>query len=282
MWGAIVFASVQIPGWLLFMALIPVITLHSSLQHECIHGHPFESQVINDILAFMPMGLFLPYLRYKELHLAHHQKASITDPLEDPESWYLTADQWQNTPKPLKMLLQVNNTLLGRFVLGPLLGTGRMVLGDISKMRQGNKQLVLMWTSHLFTCAVLLSILGAFGHVSLLMYFAAAYVGMSILMIRTYLEHQSHPSMRARSVIIEDRGLLSYLFLNNNLHAIHHAYPTVAWYQLPGLFRKNREQFLSLNRGYRFGTYGDVIRQYAWVRKEPVIFPNKTRQNRDG
>ena len=278
-WGAIVFASVHLPIWLTFLALTPIITLHSSLQHECIHGHPFESQKINDILAAMPLGLFLPYLRYKELHLAHHQKASITDPTEDPESWYLTADQWQKTPTPFKILLQLNNTLLGRFLLGPLLGTGRMILGDISTMRHGNKNLILMWASHLLMCTVLLSILTIYGHVPLSVYFAAAYVGMSILMIRTYLEHQSHPSMRARSVIIGDRGLLSYLFLNNNLHAVHHAYPTVAWYQLPGLFRKNRSQFLSLNKGYYFDSYSDVIRQYSITAKEPVIFPNKTRQN---
>ncbi|MEH6528157.1 MAG: fatty acid desaturase [Sneathiella sp.] len=275
-WGVSVFASFHLPIWLTFLALIPIITLHSSLQHECIHGHPFESQKINDLLVFLPIGLFLPYPRYKELHLAHHQKASITDPTEDPESWYLTADQWQRTPKPLKILFEVNNTLLGRLLLGPLLGTGRMILGDISKMRHGDRKLIHMWASHILTCTALLSFLAVFGSIPISVYFAAAYVGMSILMIRTYLEHQANWSMRARSVIIEDHGLLSYLFLNNNLHAIHHAYPTVAWYRLPRLFRKNRQQFLELNKGYYFSNYLDVIRQYAWVQKEPVIFPTKT------
>lgn len=278
-WSIFVFAPIHLPIWLTFLALTPVITLHSSLQHECIHGHPFESQKINDILAFLPLGLFLPYLRYKELHLAHHQKACITDPQEDPESWYLTGDQWHKMSKLFKLLFQVNNTLLGRFLLGPLVGTGRMIIGDISKMRRGDKRLTRVWSSHLLVCAAFLTILGTFGYVPLLVYVAAAYAGMSVLMIRTYLEHQSHPSMRARSVIIEDRGLLSYLFLNNNLHAVHHAYPSVAWYQLPGLFKKNREKFLSLNMGYNFKTYRDVIHRYACFQKEPVVFPNTPRRN---
>ena len=34
-------------------------------------------------------------------------------------------------------------------------------------------------------------------------------------------------------MIIEDRGPLSLLFLNNNYHVIHHIHPRVPWYKLP-------------------------------------------------
>lgn len=276
-WIGVIYGSSEFPGWLTFFLLTPVITLHSSLQHECIHGHPFENQLLNDLLVFLPLGLFLPYLRYKELHLTHHQKASITDPTEDPESWYLTGGQWQRLAAPVKLLFRLNNTLIGRLLLGPLLGTGSMIIGDFIEVLKGDRNLIRIWSVHvLFSCAIL-SLVAYSGAVSILLYVVSAYAGMSVLMIRTYLEHQSHTSMRARSVIIEDRGLLAFLFLNNNLHAIHHAYPTVAWYQLPRLFKRNRQQFLDLNKGYHYDSYIEVIKKFSFHQKEPVVYPIKTR-----
>jgi hypothetical protein len=40
-------------------------------------------------------------------------------------------------------------------------------------------------------------------------YLLAAYLGWSLLKIRTYLEHRAHEAARARTVIIESRGPLS-------------------------------------------------------------------------
>ena len=48
-------------------------------------------------------------------------------------------------------------------------------------------------------------------------YLVACYVALSILKIRTFLEHQAHRLARARTVIVEDRGLLAFLFLNKTL-----------------------------------------------------------------
>jgi fatty acid desaturase len=45
---------------------------HSSLQHEVLHGHPFRNPHLNHALVFLPIGLFYPYLRFKDTHLAHH------------------------------------------------------------------------------------------------------------------------------------------------------------------------------------------------------------------
>ena len=64
-------------------------------------------------------------------------------------------------------------------------------------------------------------------------YLLAAYLGWSLLKIRTFLEHRAHEAARARTVIIEDRGPLALLFLNNNFHVVHHMHPGVPWYRLP-------------------------------------------------
>jgi fatty acid desaturase len=85
--------------------------------------------------------------------------------------------------------------------------------------------------------------------------------------------------MRGRSVIIETQGLFSLLFLNNNFHAVHHAYPGLAWYRLPRLFKANREKFLKMNDGYRYANYLEVFRKHGLRRKEPVPFPEHLRQD---
>ena len=71
--------------WLpLGMALLALaVTLHSSLQHEVLHGHPFRSRRGNEATVFLPIGLFYPYRRFRDLHLAHHDDERLTDPYDD-------------------------------------------------------------------------------------------------------------------------------------------------------------------------------------------------------
>ncbi|TNE36224.1 MAG: fatty acid desaturase [Alphaproteobacteria bacterium] len=273
LWAGLLFGPDALPLWLTALVLVPVIAFHSSLQHECIHGHPFLNGAANDMLAYPPIGIFLPFPRYKENHLIHHQKASISDPLEDPESWYLTRRQWDNCPKWLRLMFSFNNRLLGRLLLGPLIGTVALVLADAGKIRAGDFKVARIWVFHLLAVTALLVLVGLYGRLSVPAYLVLSYFGMSLLMIRTYLEHQAHPEMRGRSVLIEDKGPLSFLFLNNNLHAVHHAYPSLAWYRLPSMYAKHRERFLKMNKGYFYRNYGEIFRKFTFFRKEPVVFP---------
>jgi len=104
-------------------------------------------------------------------------------------------------------------------------------------------------------------------------YLLAAYLGLSLLKIRTFLEHRAHEKAAGRSVIIEDRGPLALLFLNNNFHAVHHASPRVAWYRLPELYRARRDEVLRRNRGYVYGSYAEVFARHLLRAKDPVAHP---------
>ena len=272
-WGLILFGPFTMPVWLTVLLLIPVITFHSSLQHECIHGHPFVDQRLNDLIVYLPIGLFIPYPRFKEVHLTHHQRARITDPTEDPESWYVTREDWAKFNRLRKVIWTANNTLVGRMLIGPAIGISSLVRSDFQKARSGDRRVLSDWTTHFTLTSLLLISIGFFTGISIFSYLIAAYFGMSLLMIRTFLEHQAHPDRRARSVLINDKGPLRVLFLNNNLHAVHHAYPSVAWYRLPGLFRLHQDRFVEMNKGYFFRSYIDVMRAHAFRRKEPVAFP---------
>jgi fatty acid desaturase len=41
--------------------------------------------------VFLPIGLVWPFRRFKALHLRHHADERLTDPFDDPESYYLGA-----------------------------------------------------------------------------------------------------------------------------------------------------------------------------------------------
>jgi fatty acid desaturase len=101
----------------------------------------------------------------------------------------------------------------------------------------------------------------------------AAYFGYGLLKIRTYLEHRAHEAFRARSVIIEDRGPLALLFLNNNLHAVHHMHPKAPWYRLPGIYAARIDHYQRRNESYVFENYGQIFRRYLFKAKDPVAHP---------
>ena len=261
-------------GWgaVAFVLLVLALTMHSSLSHELLHGHPFGVPWAETALGLWQPGLFVPYLRFKRTHLAHHHDANLTDPYDDPESNYLDPDVWASLPLWKQRLLLVNNTLAGRIVLGPLIGMSAFLRSDVSAARAGQKVILTDWLVHLpgvaFTLwAVWLS------ELPIWVYLAACYAALSVLRIRTFLEHQAHDRASGRTVIIEDRGVLGFLFLNNNLHVVHHMYPSVAWYRLWPLYRAQRERFVTRNHGYIYPSYGTVFRRYLWRRKDPVAHP---------
>ncbi len=273
LWAGALFGLAAISPLLALPALALVIALHSSLQHEAIHGHPTTDRRLNHALVFPALGLFVPYRRFEAIHLAHHTDPNLTDPYDDPESWYLDPAVWARRPRWLKRILLWNNTLLGRVLIGPALNIVRLVATDARLILAGDRAVRRAWALHLVALApvaiaVWLSPLPAW------LYLVAAYLGFGIVAIRTFLEHQAHELTRGRSVIIEDRGPLALLFLNNNLHLVHHVHPGVAWYRLPALYRRNRTRYLKMNLGYRFGSYWEVIRRFAFTRKEPVPHPS--------
>ncbi|WP_259952704.1 fatty acid desaturase [Sulfitobacter mediterraneus] len=261
-------------GWwpLALVLLIPALAQHSSLSHEILHGHPFRADWACTLLGLFQPGLFVPYLRFKALHLAHHHDARLTDPYDDPETNYLDPAVWAQMSGWQRHILNFNNTLLGRMLIGPAFGTLCFVKSDIKLICRGQLDVAMHWILHL-PGVVLTLWLVSLSALPLWAYLLACYAALSILKIRTFLEHQAHERASGRSVVIEDRGPLALLFLNNNLHVVHHMHPTVAWYRLPGLYRAQKERFLRRNHGYVFASYGEIFRKFLLRSKDPVAHP---------
>jgi fatty acid desaturase len=248
-----------------------VIAFHSSLQHEVLHGHPTQNRVINELLVFVPIGLFIPYRRYRANHLRHHTDERLTDPYDDPESYYRALADWQRLPKIFKSLLNWNNTFLGRLTIGPALTIIGFPLSEIARVKSGPK-IQKAWLLHGVGLAFCLAIVLFAFQIPLWRYFISAYVGLSILKVRSFCEHRWSERPEGRSIIVE-KSVLSTLFLNNNLHLVHHELPSVAWYKLPAIYVNKRDEWHELNDHYVFKNYFDILMKYAFKAKEPVVHP---------
>ncbi|WP_425071189.1 fatty acid desaturase [Sagittula sp. S175] len=256
------------------MALVVFTTaLHSSLTHEMLHGHPFRSRFWNGALVFPALSLVVPYLRFKDTHLAHHRDSILTDPYDDPETNYLDPKVWAALPRWRQALHRFNNTLAGRLLIGPALGTWSFTLSDLRLLAGGDRRVLAGYLLHLPAVAVVLVWMGTLGQMPWWAFAVSVYAALSILKIRTFLEHRAHLDARGRTVIIEDCGPLALIFLNNNLHVVHHMHAAVPWYRLPVLYRNNRDRYLSRNDGYRYRSYAEVFRRYLLKAKDPVPHP---------
>jgi fatty acid desaturase len=264
-------------GWLWPVVFVliaaPLVTLHSSLQHEALHGHPTRSAALNELLVFPPLGMLFPYRRFKALHLRHHSDAALTDPYDDPESFYYALADWGRLPGWMQRVLDFNNTFLGRFTIGPAVMFVGFAARDMQLMQAGDRKVMAAWAFHaLGIVGVLIWIYGVC-NIHPALYLLVAYLGLAILNLRTFAEHQAHESPGGRTVIVEASPVFGLLFLNNNLHYVHHEHPRVAWYDLPALYRSRRAEFLAANESYAFPGYFDMIRRYLFRAKTPVPHP---------
>ncbi|WP_170390344.1 fatty acid desaturase [Ruegeria arenilitoris] len=272
LWLIAIFGVAAWSLWLAVPMMGVVAALHSSLTHEALHGHPFRAKWLNEALMALPLTLFIPYNRFRDLHLAHHQDSNLTDPYDDPESNYLDPAVWVRLPRWQRWVYKANNTLLGRMVLGPIIGQLAFVRDDWRGAVRGDRDIWLAWALHLPGVAVVLWIV-AQSAMPVWAFVLSAYLGLALVKIRTFLEHRAHEKSRARTVIVEDRGPLAFLFLNNNLHVVHHMNPAAPWYRLPALYRRGKERYLACNEAYVYRSYGQVFRQYFWRAKDPVEHP---------
>ncbi|MEP1200721.1 fatty acid desaturase [Tateyamaria sp.] len=269
--AAVFFVSDWSPALAVVMVMLALV-LHASLSHEVLHGHPFSFRLANEALVIVTPLLFIPYIRFRDTHLAHHRDENLTDPYDDPETNYLDPAVWDKLPRAVQMLLHVNNTLIGRMLIGPVISQYVFMRDDWRSIRGGDWHVAKGWLLHLPGVALVLAVVWG-SPMSLGAYLVACYAALSILKIRTFLEHQAHKLARARTVIVEDRGLLAFLFLNNNLHVVHHMHPKVAWYRLPGMYRANATRYLARNEGYRYRSYGEVFARHLFAAKDKVAHP---------
>jgi len=211
--GTTVFSTLWLPAGIVLTTL--AVAFYSSLQHEIIHGHPFANRRVNEALVFPALTLFIPFLRFRDTHLAHHLDSRLTDPYDDPETNYLDPAIWERLSRLTKAILRFNNTMFGRLLVGPAVAQIVFMKNDWRDIRMGNKVVLTGWFWHIVGLVPVIIWFVFVGSMPIWAILLSAYLGLSILKIRTFLEHQAHERSNGRTVVIEDSGPLAFMFLNN-------------------------------------------------------------------
>lgn len=277
-WQTVALAGVIYAGWaaallagslgvLPLWAWAPVaawcVAWQASLQHEVIHGHPTPSAVVNRWIAGPPLALWLCYERYRATHLAHHRDDRLTDPLDDPESFYVTAEGWRRAGPAGRTLLRALSTLSGRLALGPPWAVLRSLAAEARAIRRGTPGRAAALARHIAAAAAVAAAIDLGLGIPVWLYLlAVVWPATSLMLLRSFAEHRPAAVAAHRSIIVESRGPLAWLYLSNNLHALHHERPGLPWFVLPEVYRADREAVLARNGGYRAAGYADIARRW--------------------
>ena len=276
-WLALTWFHHALPWWLVLPLGSWLAAWHASLQHEVLHGHPTRRPALNTALALVPVLLWLPYPLYRSRHLRHHATPQLTDPFDDTESFYVDAARWQRLGTGRRLILRANNTLAGRLLIGPALAVLGFWQEEFARLFRNEPGCVRIWASHAALTAVLLVwVVGVCGIPLWAYVLLYAYPGTALILLRSYYEHRPAADQAERTAIVEAGPLMTLLYLGNNFHALHHERPGIPWYDLPRVYRAERERLLAGNGGFLFAGYGDIVRRFLWREKDSPLHPGPT------
>ena len=265
----------DLPVWIVAPLGAVLLAWHSSLQHETIHGHPTPSVRLNTLIGAPPLALWLPYALYRETHLGHHKDhgRDLTDPVLDPESHYLRPGALSGVDRVRRALLRWHNTLAGRIAIGPALVIGRC-WGTEARRIVSDRRHRWLWLWHGLTLAPLLLWIVRVCHIPLAQYVALiVYPSIALGLVRSFTEHRAAPDPLDRTAVVEAGRFWSLLFLNNNLHVVHHRQPTLPWYRIPAAWRTLRRRTdLDATLLFRDG-YAEIFARYLLRAAGPVEHP---------
>jgi fatty acid desaturase len=274
-WLTITFLYGRWPLAIVAPIAVLLITLHSSLQHEIVHGHPTRWHAFNRVLGMAPLSLWLPLERYRQTHLAHHNDRRLTDPVDDPESYYWTPEQWAQLKPITRALLQVQLTLAGRVTLGAFWSIGRFLRFEYHAVIRDQHRARAIWFEHLLWCAPVVLWLKLVCGMPLWLYFLAMVIpAHSLQLIRSFAEHRAKAEPRERIAIVERSWILGPLFLFNNLHSLHHEAPRIPWYRYNGRYRLMRDRLIAESGGLVYSTYFDVARRFLFRAHDAPLHPS--------
>ena len=274
-WVLVTWFHHVIPLWVLFPLGAVLIAWHGSFQHEAVHGHFSKQRWLNDLIAYPPLMLWLPYPIYRQSHRAHHNTNILTDPRRDPESFYVDHASWASLSPLWRRILTWHNTLAGRMLIGPFLLIIQFLTAEVRAIASGDHRHVNAWVWHLPAVTLVLAWLVLVVDMPLSVYLACFVIpGLSLTLIRSFAEHKAMHTPLERTAIVEAGPFFSLLFLNNNLHFAHHRRPDLPWLALPNYYRRQRQNLLKDNGGLCYqGGYLEIVKRFFFRPVDQPLHP---------
>jgi fatty acid desaturase len=184
-----------------------------TVAHDAAHGAVSRVRALNEAAGTVAaLALAAPFLAFRRIHLHHH--AHTNDPAEDPDYW-VVGKTWPGTlarfattwPQYYRVYFTRLKALDATFAVtvGTLLAFA--ALGVLAFRAGRLVDLLLYW-------------------------FLPAQLAVTLLaFLFDYLPHRPH-TLRGRmidTVSVTDRWL-DAPFLGQNLHLLHHLFPSIPWY----------------------------------------------------
>ena len=271
-WVAIVLFHRHLPVALTFALLAIDGAWFMSFQHELTHGHPTSRQWLNTALGWAPFALWLPFAQYRVTHTEHHS-SELTVPGVDPESFYVTRDQWDHAGPVMRQFLVGMRYLPLRLLLGPAWSMVQTIRDDMRRIGRGDRWLVNVWFWQLAGAGgVVWFVVGVAGMPLWQYALGYAYFGMALSMVRSFAEHRAVDGETRSATVLSGR-FFGLLFLNNNLHHTHHARPGAPWYRLPVLAHALGSDAAAAAGAGCYTGYGEMARRYLVRPVGPVVHP---------
>ena len=255
-WLALVLNFQHLPLWLSTFLLILVGAWYMSLQHELLHGHPSKITWLNQLLGILPIAVWYPYVIYRDNHIQHHNDEDLTHPELDTESNYLPPNQFHQLNKLHQLFRLALRTTLGRLLLGPAWAIFHLIKSSAQQLFKGNFKYLSTWLIHLSLLVVLLAALQKYASIPAWYYAGViAYFTLGLAMLRSFYEHRPAALPQDRIVINEAGLFWRLLYLNNNYHSVHHAYPKLPWYAIAKVYWAQPDQWKNANHGFFVNGY---------------------------
>lgn len=270
-WVALIGFHDRLPWWVISPVGAYLVAWHFSLQHEAIHSFLSAPKWLRWVVVMPPIGLWLPFPLYYKAHRKHHQNTHLTVPGVDTESFYQRREDWARMSRLRKAALIANQTLAGRVLVGPVLRLEKLAVREIARLRARDFSHVPHWIVHVVLVAALFGyISGVAGMVWWHYVLGIAWPAFGLGWIRSFAEHRYGPQPGQRTAITESNRFWSLLFLNNNLHAVHHLYPKMPWWEIRAFWRAHRARVLAHNGDHYYRGYAEVAAR--WLLK-PIFLP---------
>lgn len=256
------------------LALVVVSAWYMSLQHELVHNHPTRHAGLNRALGLLPIAVWYPFDIYRRSHLAHHRDELLTYPGQDPESNYLDPADFAQRSAPMRVLLVVQRTSLGRFFITPAFAIFHLLwpLRQASYWR--SPKMRWSWAQHLALLVLMLwAVQSATGISPWTYVLGVSYPCLGLAFMRSLYEHRPAALPAHRIVVNEAAWPWRLLYLNNNYHAVHHAQPDLPWYAIPGVYWEKREAFVAGTGGFLVPGYARLFMRHAF---SPIDHPAQT------
>lgn len=270
-WALLVWFNARLPWWVIMPVGAYLVAWHFSLQHEAVHSFRGVPAWLRFAVVFPPLGLWFPYPLFRKSHSTHHRDVNLTVPGADTESYYVLQADWARMALPTRWLLLFNQTMAGRLSMGPMQRLWLLLKNEVRRVRQGDHSHVPHWVIHVAAVGLLFwFISGVCGFPWWQYCLLLAYPGLSLGLLRAFIEHRAAEDCQERTAAVESNALFGLLYLYNNLHVAHHLKPTMPWYEIPRFYREHRQDLLAGNGNFVYSGYAALARRYFL---RPVFSP---------